>query len=57
MLTDLEGNRVLEVVEERTESAAEKLWKTLPEPQRKQVRAVAIDMWLAYVAATEKQAP
>lgn len=57
VLTDLEGNRVLEVVEDRTEAAAQKLWETLPEEQRGQVRAVAIDMWPAYAAATEKAAP
>lgn len=57
ILTDLDGSRVLEVVEERTQEAAEKLWKTLPESQRQQVQAVALDMWPAYAQATEKLAP
>jgi transposase len=57
VMTDLDTHRVLEVVPERTEEATEQLWKTLPEEQRKQVRAVAMDMWPAYAAATEKQAP
>jgi transposase len=57
VMVDLEGSRVLEVAEERTEEAAEKLWKTLPEEQRKQVRAVAMDMWQPYFKATQTHAP
>jgi len=57
VMTDLDASRVLEVVPERTEEAAEKLWKTLPEEQRKRVRGVAMDMWPAYATATEKHAP
>lgn len=56
VMTDLEGSRVLEVVEERTEEAAEKLWKTLSAEQCGKVRAVAMDMWPPYAAATEKHA-
>lgn len=37
--------RVLEVVEGRTQEAALTLLETLPEPQRAQVQAVALDMW------------
>jgi transposase len=29
VMTDLDGSRVLEVVEDRTEEAADKLWKSL----------------------------
>jgi transposase len=57
VLTDLEGSRVLEVVEERTEEAAEKLWKTLSVEQCGKVRAVAMDMWAPYAAAAEKHVP
>lgn len=57
VMIDLDGSRVLEVVEERTEEAADKLWKTLPEAQRRQVRAVAMDMWKPYFTATQSNAP
>jgi transposase len=57
VLTDLDGSRVLEVVEDRTEEAADKLWNSLPAAQREQVRGVALDMWQPYLASTQKQAP
>jgi transposase len=57
VLTDLDGSRVLEVVEDRTEEAADKLWNSLPAEQRKEVRGVAMDMWQPYLASTQKQAP
>jgi len=49
LLTDLTGSRVLEVVEGRTEEAADGLWKDLSEEQKEQVEAVAIDMWPAFI--------
>jgi transposase len=57
VMTDIDGSRVLEVVPGRTEESAAELWETLPEGQRKQVQAVCMDMWQAYVGATEKMAP
>ena len=57
VLTDLDNSRVLEVVEERTEQAANKLWNTLSEEQRTNVRAVAMDMCSAYVTAAETNVP
>lgn len=57
IMTDLEQHRVLEVTEDRTTESAEQLWKTLPETQRSQVRAVSIDMWQPYQAATKTHAP
>jgi transposase len=57
LLVDLDGSRVLEVVEERTAAAAEQLWQTLPESQRQQVQAVAMDMSSAYEKATQQFAP
>ena len=53
VMTDLEGSRVLEVVEGRDQKAAEKLWKTLPAKQRGKIKAVAVDMWPAFLNATE----
>lgn len=57
VLTDLEKARVLDVVEDRDQESAEKLWKTLPEEQRKQIKAVALDMWDPFMAAARSQVP
>ncbi len=57
LLTDLDGSRVLEVTEGRTEEAANALWQSLPAEQREQVLAVAIDMWGPYMKSTETHAP
>jgi transposase len=57
LMTDLEGSRVLEVVEDRTKAAADELWQTLTPPQRDQVLAVAVDMWEPYMASAAQQAP
>lgn len=56
-LTDLEAGRVLEVVEERTQAAAEVLWDALPEKQRQEVAAVAVDMWEPFMNATKEKVP
>jgi transposase len=57
VLTDLDGGRVLEVTEDRTEEAADALWNSLPPSQREKVRGVAMDMWQPYLASTRRQAP
>jgi transposase len=57
LLTDLEGSRVLEVVQDRTKAAADELWQTLTPPQREQVLAVAVDMWEPLMASAAEQAP
>lgn len=36
---------------------ANRLWKTLPEPQSKKIRAVAMDMWQAFMASTRSACP
>ncbi len=51
-LVDLEGGRVLDVVEERTEVACKTLIEqALTKSQQEQVTAVALDMWKAYANA------
>ena len=55
--TDIDGSRVSEVSQGRDEEAAETLWKALPESQRLQVKAVAVDMWPTYVNAVKSQSP
>lgn len=57
-MVDLEGGRVLEVVEERTESACHTLiQQVLSESQQAQVTAVALDMWKAYANAVADKLP
>lgn len=54
----LEGGRVLEVVEERTESACRTLiTQALSASQQAQVTAVALDMWKAYANAVAETLP
>ncbi len=43
VLTDLDVSRVLEVVPGRTEESATELWKSLPNSQLKQIKAVSLD--------------
>ena len=57
LLSDLTGSRVLEVVEDRTQEAAEDLWKDLPDEQKKQIEAVAVDMWPAFANSVKTNAP
>ena len=57
LLTDLEGSRVLEVIEGRDQAAAELLLATLEEKQLAQVEAVAVDMAGYYVTAVEAAVP
>ncbi len=56
LLTDLTGSRVLEVVEDRTEEAANGLWKELSDEQKEQIEAVAVDMWPAFANSVEANA-
>lgn len=57
VMTDLDGHRVLEVTEGRTIEATDELWETLPDIQRKKVRAVAMDMWKPFMTSTGRQVP
>jgi transposase len=57
LMTDLNANRVLEVVESRTTDACDKLWETMSEEQRKKITAVSMDMWQAFMASAEKNVP
>ena len=57
LLTDLKGRRVLDVVEGRTQEAAEALWDTLSAEQRAPIEAVAVDMWEPFMNAIHPKAP
>jgi transposase len=57
LLTDLEQSRVLDVVEERTEEAADQLWATLSPEQKAEVEAVAVDMWEPFMNSIGRHVP
>ena len=57
LMTDIEGERVVDVVQGRTLEAADELWSKIPEKVRGKVEAVAMDMWDAYKTSTHKNAP
>ena len=56
VLSDLQQGRVLEVVKDRTEAAADQLWQTIPVAQRLKIPAVAMDMWAAFMNSARKNA-
>ncbi len=57
VMTDQQGSRVLEVVPDRTEEAADTLWNMLTKEQCESIEAVSIDMWQAYENSVETNAP
>ena len=58
ILTDVSGSRVLNIVRGRTQEAAQELLETtLNQEQRDGVRAVAADMWPAYLGAVRETLP
>jgi transposase len=57
LMTDLDGSRVLEVSEGRDETAANRLWKSLSSGNKQQIKAVAVDMWSAYLNSIRANAP
>jgi len=57
ILTDLIGERVIDVVQERTKEAAAGMLEALPEPMTAGIEAVAMDMWPAFIGAVEEKLP
>ena len=57
ILTDIDRSRVLDLVPERKLDAAVSLLQTLSPAQRESVKAVAMDMWPAYMSAARKCLP
>lgn len=53
-LCDLKAGRILEVVEGRDSAAADLLWTSIPAAMREHVRAVAVDMWPAFMGSIVK---
>lgn len=57
ILTDIERSRVIDLVPERKLAAAKSLLGKLTDSQRDSVKAVAMDMWPAFMSATETCIP
>ena len=57
LLNDLDGGRVLDVVEDRTLEASEQLLQTLTSQQRECVTSVSADMWKPFATAIENFLP
>lgn len=57
ILTDIGGSRVLDLVPGRTLAAATQLLDTLSPEQRAGVKAVAMDMWPAFMGAAKARLP
>ena len=57
VMVDIDNNRVLEVVPERTRESVDNLWKTLNETLREGIEAVAMDMWRPFMESTRVACP
>ena len=57
LMTDLDGQRVLEVLAGRDTQTCVKLWQALPEEQRRKVEAAAMDMGAPFIIGTRQAAP
>jgi transposase len=57
ILTDIANSRVLDLVKERKLAAAKNLIETLSPKQRESVKAVAMDMWPAFMSAARQCLP
>jgi transposase len=57
LMTDLLGARVLEVVQGAGQKEVQALWQTLPQQQREQVQAAAMDRGKSMIAGTRVAAP
>ena len=57
VLTDIERSRVLDLIPERKLEAAKTLLETLTPSQRASVKAVAMDMWPAFMSAARACVP
>jgi transposase len=57
LMVDIEGARVLDAVEDRDLKAAENLWSKIPEETKNGIKAVAMDMWDAFITSTKNAAP
>lgn len=57
LATDLDRGRVLELMPDRDEKAAKTLLNMIPEEQKAEVEAIAMDMWPAFMKAAKDTIP
>lgn len=57
VVTDQDTGHVIHVSDNRTTESVEGFYASLTEEQRANIRAVAMDMWPAYIKATRAQVP
>jgi len=57
VLSDLDQSRVLEVVPGNDKQSGCALWQSLPQTQRQNIQAAAMDMSAGFAAATAQEAP
>jgi len=57
IMSDLDNARVLDVARDRKEESLAELFRRIPEEQRQEITAVAIDMWEPYINAVEQLLP
>lgn len=57
VVSDLVGNRVVHVGDDRKEATLSSFYESLSIEQREHIRAVAMDMWGPFIAATAKHVP
>ncbi len=57
VLSDLEKACVLDVAQDRKEESLAELFRRIPEEQREEIAAVAIDMWEPYINAVQTLLP
>ena len=57
ILNDLDQGRVLDIVQDRTEESAKTLLNRLSEKQKNNVKAIAMDMWAAFINAASDILP
>jgi transposase len=57
VMTDTVGKRVLDVTKDRKKESVDKLWGSLTEEQKKNVEAVSMDFWKAYITGAQNHVP
>ena len=57
LLCDLDEKRVLDVAQDRKEDSLKGLLESIPDEQRQEIEAVAMDMWEPYINAVQALLP
>jgi len=57
IVNDIDNGRVLEVIKGRDSKAVEEVYEALSDPIKGSVKAIAMDMWQAYISGAKKHLP